>query len=242
MIQKRRVHRLAHAVVAAEAERDVRHAAAHLRVRQILLDPLRRADEVDRVVVVLLDPRRHRKNVRIEDDVLGRKPDLVDENAVRPLAHANLFLVARRLPVLIEGHHDNGRAILQHRARVLSKNLLAFLQRDRVHNPLALQALQPRLDHRPLRRVDHERDLRHLRLAAQQLQKARHRGHAVDHALVHAHVDHVGAVLHLLARNRHALFVLAFLDQPRELGRARHVRALANHHEHALLLRERLRS
>src|SRR3712207_8226820 len=48
-----------HRLVAAEAERHVRHAAGHLGVRQRLLDPPRRLDEVDGVVVVLLDPGRH---------------------------------------------------------------------------------------------------------------------------------------------------------------------------------------
>ena len=57
MKEERGVHRLAHAVVAAKAERDVGHAAAHLGVGQVLLDPARRFDEVDGVVVVLLDAR-----------------------------------------------------------------------------------------------------------------------------------------------------------------------------------------
>ena len=41
VVEERRVHRLAHVVVAAEAERDVRHAAADLGVRQVRLDPAR---------------------------------------------------------------------------------------------------------------------------------------------------------------------------------------------------------
>ena len=44
---------------------------------------------------------------------------------------------------------------------------------------------------------------------AQQLQEARHRRHAVDHALVHADVDDVGAVLHLLPRDAHRFFEFA---------------------------------
>ncbi len=45
VVQERRVHRLAHRVVAAERERDVAHAAAHAAVRQVRLDPPRRVDE-----------------------------------------------------------------------------------------------------------------------------------------------------------------------------------------------------
>jgi hypothetical protein len=52
-----------------------------LRARQVLLDPARRVDEVDGVVVVLLDAGRDREDVRVEDDVLGREADLVDQDA-----------------------------------------------------------------------------------------------------------------------------------------------------------------
>ena len=57
VIEKGRVHGLAHLVVAAEAERDIRDAARHLGVRQVVLDPARGVDEIDRVVVVLLHAR-----------------------------------------------------------------------------------------------------------------------------------------------------------------------------------------
>ena len=77
---------------------------------------------------------------------------------------------------------------------------------------------------------------------AEQLQEARHRRDAVDHPLVHADVDDVGAVLDLLARDAHGLLVLALLDQLGELRRAGDVGALADHHVDAGLLRERLRA
>ena len=77
--------RLAHVVVAAEAEADVADAAAHLRVRQVLPDPVRGLDEVDRVVVVLLDARGDREDVGIEDDVFRRKSDLARQQLVERL-------------------------------------------------------------------------------------------------------------------------------------------------------------
>ena len=55
MIEKRRVHRLAHRVVAPEREGNVRNTAGHLGPRQIVFDPARGVDEIQRVVVVLLD-------------------------------------------------------------------------------------------------------------------------------------------------------------------------------------------
>ena len=76
VIQKRRVHRLAHGIVAAERKRNVADAAADFAQRQVCLDPPRRFDEINGVIVVFFDPRGDRQNVRIENDVLRREPDL----------------------------------------------------------------------------------------------------------------------------------------------------------------------
>ena len=76
VIQEHRMHGLAHRLVAAERERQVRDAARDMRVRQVLADPARRLDEVDAVIVVLLDAGRDRKDIRIEDDVLRREIEL----------------------------------------------------------------------------------------------------------------------------------------------------------------------
>ena len=46
-----------------------------LRLRQVCLDPPRRVDEIDRVVVVLLDAGGDGEDVRVEDDVLGGEAD-----------------------------------------------------------------------------------------------------------------------------------------------------------------------
>ena len=75
---------------------------------------------------------------------------------------------------------------------------------------------------------------------AEQLQVARHGDDAVDHALVHADVDDVGAVLDLLPRYAYCFFVFAFLDQPRELGRTGDVGPFADHDVDAGLLGEGL--
>ena len=77
VVEEHRVHRLAHRLVAAERERQVRHAARDMHVRQVLADPARRLDEGDAVAVVLLDAGGDREDVGIEDDVLGREADLV---------------------------------------------------------------------------------------------------------------------------------------------------------------------
>ena len=76
VVQEDRVDRLAHRVVAAEGERDVRDAAGDQRAGQVLLDPAGGLDEVEPVVGVLLDAGGHGEDVRVEDDVLGREADL----------------------------------------------------------------------------------------------------------------------------------------------------------------------
>ncbi len=118
VIEKRGVHGLAHLVVAAKAEGDVGDAAADLGVRQVGLDPARGVDEVDRVVVVLLHAGGDGEDVGVEDDVFGRKADLVDQDPVGALADADLLLVGRGLALLVEGHHHHRRAVLEHRRGV----------------------------------------------------------------------------------------------------------------------------
>ena len=71
VVEERRVHRFAHGVVAAEGEREVRHAARHLCVRQVFLDPARRVDKGFGVAVVFGNSRRHGQYVGVEDDVFG---------------------------------------------------------------------------------------------------------------------------------------------------------------------------
>ena len=88
VIEKGRVHRLAHHVVAAEGKGDVADAAADPRPRQVVLDPLRGADEIDGVVVVLLDAGGHGQDVRIENDVLRREADFLRQDAVGALANS----------------------------------------------------------------------------------------------------------------------------------------------------------
>ena len=61
--------------------------------------------------VVLLDPGRDGEDVRVEDDVLGREADLVDEQPVRALADRDLALDRLRLALLVEGHDDDAGAV-----------------------------------------------------------------------------------------------------------------------------------
>ena len=124
--------------------------AADLRERQVLLDPLRGVDEIHGVVVVLLHAGADGQDVRVENDVLRREADLLRQNAVGALAHLGLALEGIGLALLVEGHHDDGRAIAANQHGLLHELLLAFLEADGVDHAFALDALQPGLDDRPL--------------------------------------------------------------------------------------------
>ena len=173
------------------------------------LDPRHRLDEVDRVVVVLLDARGDGEDVRVEDDVFGREADLLGEQLERPLADADLVVDFDGLALLVERHHDDGRAVPAAQLRAAQEFLLAVLEADRVDDRLALQRLQPRFDHRPLAAVDHHRHGGDVVLAGDQPQELRHHRFAVEQGLVHVDVDDVRAAVDLLAGDLDRFFVIS---------------------------------
>ena len=241
--QEHRVHRLAHRLVAAERERQVRHAAGDVDVRQFVGDQLRRLDEVEAVAIVLLDAGGDGEDVGVDDDVVGREADLVDEQVVRPAGDVDLALDGVGLADLVERHHDHGRAVVEADAGLLEELLDAFLHRDRVDDRLALHALQAGFDHAELRRVDHHRHAGDLGLAGDQVEERGHRLDAVDQPVVHVDVDDLGAVLDLVAGDVERRRVVVVLDQAAELGRAGDVGALADVDERDVVgERERLES
>ena len=90
VVEERAVHRFAHGVVAAETEADVADAAADFCEREILFDPLCRANEINGVMGVFLHAGANGEHVRIEDDVLRRETDVFCEQVVSALANLDL--------------------------------------------------------------------------------------------------------------------------------------------------------
>ena len=80
------------------------------------------------------------------------KPDLLGEDVVGPPADHLAALQRVGLALLVEGHDDDGRAVLAAQPGVLDERLDALLHGDRVDDRLALHALQPGLDDLPLAR------------------------------------------------------------------------------------------
>ena len=230
VVEERGVHRLADGVVATEREGEVRDPAARPRARAALLDQRQRLDERLCVAVVLLDSRRDREHVRVEDDVL-REPAVTDEQVVGAAADLDLALDRVRLALLVERHHDDAGAVAADPPRLLEEQLLSLLEADRVDDSLPLHALEAGLEHGEARAVDDDRDPRDLGLGREQVEERRHRALAVEQVGVHVHVEEVRAAAHLLERDVDRALVVVRLDQPAEARRAGDVRALADHHE-----------
>ena len=217
VVQECRVHGFAHDVVAAERERQVADAAAGADPRTALLDLAHRRDEAASVVGVLLEPGRDGQYVGVDDDVLGRHPGPIHKQSVGALGDRDAAFGGIGLAGLVEAHDNAAGAVAAQRAGLVEEVLLALLEADGVGDRLALHALEPGLDDRPLAGVDHDRDAGDLGLGCDHVEKRRHGLLGVEHALVHVDVDDVGAVAHLVGCDLECGGVVAVQD---ELGKA----------------------
>ena len=118
-------------------------------VRQSLTDTLRRLDEFDSIVVVLIDTRRDGEDIWIEDNILRREAYHFGEQFVGALANLELPVCRIGLTFLVEGHDDSSRTVAFHLTRLFEERGLALLEADRVDDGLALHAFEACLDNRP---------------------------------------------------------------------------------------------
>ena len=207
------VHRLPNMVVAPETKADVGDAAADLGEGQVGLNPSSRLDEVDGVVVVDLDPGGDGEDVRIENNVLRRELCALGEQVITPLANLDAARKGIGLSLLIKGHHHDRRAIATNESGLFKEALFAFFERNGIDDALALEATQARLQHRPLRRIDHDRHPSDVGFGRDQIEELRHRRSAVEHSLVHVDIDDLGPRLDLLFANRQRGIVVAGQDE-----------------------------
>ena len=97
---------------------------------KVFLDPGARLDEVDPVGRVLLDTGRQRETVRVEDDVLSREAHLLGQDPIGTPEDLLTALQVVSLPLLVEGHHDHGGAVLAAQPGLADKLLLSLLEGD----------------------------------------------------------------------------------------------------------------
>ena len=228
MVQERGVHGLAHGVVAPERERYVTQAAADQRPRQVLLDQAGGLEKRDCIIVVLLHAGGDGEDIGVDDDVFRGEADLVRQDAVRALRHLEAPFDGIGLALFVETHDHDGGAVAPDQARLVPEGFLAFLQADGIDHALALHAAQAGLDDGPARRINHDRDPADIRFAGDKQQEIPHQLLGIQQTLVHAHVDELGAVLHLLAGDFQGLIEFVFLDEFQEAGRAGHVGAFTD--------------
>src|SRR5213082_381473 len=105
---------------------------------------------------------------------------------------------------------------------------------DVCSSDLALEAFQAGLEHRPLRRVDHDRDPGDLRLGRDEVEEPDHRRLRIEQVRVHVHVEQVGAAANLVEGHCHRPREITRLDEAAEARGTRDVGALADGHEAAL--------
>ena len=235
VVEEHRVDRLAHRGMAAEREAQVREAARHERAGTGVVQQTGRLDERDPVAVVLRHARPDRQDARVEDEVARRHADHVDQEPVGARQDLDLALDGVGLALLVERHDHDRRAVPPHAPGVLDEALLAVLQAQAVHDRLALDALESRLDDLELARVDHDRHPADGGLGRDQVEEAAHLLARLEQPVVHVDVDHLGAGLDLRPCDRHRRVAVAGADEPREVRRPRDVRSLADVAEPALL-------
>ena len=68
------------------------------------------------------------EDIGIEDDVLGWEADFLREEVVGARADADLFVARRGLALLVERHHDRGRAVAADERGAAQKLRLAILE------------------------------------------------------------------------------------------------------------------
>ena len=108
--------------------------------RESLTNFPRGLDEIDAVIIMFLDAGRDRENIRIEDDVLGRKPGVLGQDVVGARTNLDLAFARIGLALFVEGHHDDGGAMGAHDFRLGDKFIDASLHRYGIDDCLALHA------------------------------------------------------------------------------------------------------
>ena len=210
----------------AEAERHVAHAEARVDARQVLLDEADALDGGGARVTVLVLSRGKGEGERIEDEALGGQPVLIHHDVVDLPGNGELGLGGLGHAVLIDRQRDHGGTVLLHDGHHALDALATVLHVDGVHDHPTGVGIQRGGDGVRLGAVDHQGRLdahgQLLREDGQLLGLVGALGEG------HAHVQHVGAELHLLAGHGEGPVVVVREDHLLDLAAALRVDPLAH--------------
>ena len=224
-----------------QSERHVRQPEHGVRAGKLGLDAPDGLDRLHRVAAEVVVAGRERERERVEDQVGRFQAVALDGDVVDAARDPQLPVGRARLPFLVDGQADDGGAVFarepEHPIHPLAL-VLALLEVGGVEQRLAAVVLQARLEHGGFRRVEHERQRRLGREPAGDLV---HVDRAVATDVVDAHVEHVRAFLHLVARHLDAGVPVGFEHRVAELPRTVRVRALTDRQVCELLLERHVR-
>ena len=153
------MHSLTDIVVSAERETEVAHTTTHMRTFQMSTNPFRGSDKLQGIIIMLLNPRSDRQDIRVEDDIQRIHPHLLCQQFISTLSNLYSPLIGRSLSLFIEAHHDDSRTKALHISRMGKEDFFTLLQRNRIDDTLTLQTFQTRRDNVPFRGVNHHRYL-----------------------------------------------------------------------------------
>ena len=217
MEKEGRMHGFPDKIVPPEREGKIADTAADTGIRKVFLDPFHGADEIHRIGVMFINPGGNREDIGIKNDIFGQETHFFGKDIVSPAGDHDTAFERGSLTLLIEGHHDHRGAHLFQKASMFPEFIRSFLQTDRVDDRFPLDAGERRNDHRPSGRVDHHRNFGNIRIGSQHVEEGGHRFFCIQHRFIHADIDDLGSVFHLLPGYRKGLFVILLPDQAGEL-------------------------
>ena len=226
VIKKCRMHSLAHRIVAAKGKGKVRNPARNLCVREILFDPAGSLYEIKRIAVVLFDSRGNCQNIWIENDIFCGETAF-NQKVVGAPRNCNLTFETCGLPLFVKQHHNCRNAVRTYQSGPPQELFGTLLERDGVHNGLALAALQPRHYGVQRRRIYHKRHPGDVYLASRHIQKSAHSRRTVYQPVVHTYVNNLPAGGHLSAGHGNGSGIVALAYHTGKLGASGHVAPLA---------------
>ena len=219
-----------------ESEAHVREAEDRGRARQLGGHAPDGLDRLDAVTPEFVLARPEREGQHVEDQVGRVDAVLLGGERVDALADAQLPIGVTGLALFVDREADDGRAVFTRQAEDAVESgtvVLAVFEVGGVEDRLPARVLQPGLEHLRLGGVE---DQRQCSLGGEAGRDLVHVLGAVTADVVHAHVEHVRAFLHLVACHLHARVPVRFEHGVAEFARSVRVRTFTDRQVRELLV------